>query len=208
MRPSPIAEVAWPAQSSRKRGSDNASRLEGRRNRVSLDGGPGWREWLLGEVEAVGHVVGRLVAGVDRGQAKGLLAELHQAGVRVLRVRDVRSLCVRAQDQACDSRPIGELRPVRPFLDHGRRNVVVPTTPIVPGDEDNGIRPESTLDDGIELLRRPFLAGLDRLDRMLAQSLWTVEPGHGWQFAGRGIRRELLGCDIVLAALQRRDVSL
>src|ERR1700687_1914631 len=81
MRPSPIAEVAWPAHSNRKRGSDKASRLEGRRNGVSLDGGPGGGEWLLGEVEAVGHIVGRLVAGVDRGQTEGLLAKLHQADV-------------------------------------------------------------------------------------------------------------------------------
>src|ERR1700674_1346168 len=56
------------------------------RKRQPLDGGAGRREGLLVEIEAVGHVIRRLVARIDRRQAKGLLAELHQADVRVLGV--------------------------------------------------------------------------------------------------------------------------
>src|SRR3989442_10553583 len=144
MRPSPIAEVAWPAQSNRKRGSDKAPRREGRRNAVSLDGGPRWREWLLGEVEAIGHVVSCLIASVDRGQAECLLAELHQAQVRVLRVRDVRSVCVGAQDQATDSRPIRELGSVLPLLDEWRGDVGGPNPPPLPRGEDEGVLPQAT----------------------------------------------------------------
>src|SRR6266550_2724873 len=43
-----------------------------------------WRERLLLEIEAIGHVVGGLVACVDRRQTEGLLAELDQAHVGVL----------------------------------------------------------------------------------------------------------------------------
>jgi len=50
------------------------------------DGGAGRRERLLAEIEAVGHVIGGLVARIDRRQAERLLAELHQADMRVLGV--------------------------------------------------------------------------------------------------------------------------
>src|SRR5205823_15124761 len=50
------------------------------------DGGSGRRERLLREVEAIGHVVGGLVARVDRRQAECLLAKLDEADVGVLGV--------------------------------------------------------------------------------------------------------------------------
>src|SRR5947209_6035241 len=47
-----------------------------------LGAGRGWRrQRLLAEIEAVRHIVGRLVPSVDRGQAEGGLAELDQADV-------------------------------------------------------------------------------------------------------------------------------
>src|SRR5205823_1342876 len=47
-----------------------------------------WRrsEWLLCEVEAVGHVVGRPVASTERLETKRRLAEPDQADVRMLDV--------------------------------------------------------------------------------------------------------------------------
>src|SRR3989442_2278781 len=53
---------------------------------LTSDRGLRWRERLLREVEAVGHAVGGLVVRVDRRQAEGLLAELHEAHMGVLRV--------------------------------------------------------------------------------------------------------------------------
>lgn len=121
---------------------------------------------LLFEVETVGHIVRGLVAGVDRPQAKRVLAEFHEAHVGVLGMRDVPALCIRAEDQAPHARPVAELGAVLPLLDQRRGDVVVPATPVVPRDEDDGVGPQPTLDDRVDLVGRPFLPGLDRLDRV------------------------------------------
>src|SRR5438067_6151592 len=113
-----------------------------------------------------------------------------------------------AQHETSDTRSISKLRAVGPFLHQRRRDVVVPATPIVPGDEDDGVRPEATLDHGIHLVCGPFLAGLDRLDRVLAQAGRAVDPGHRRQLAGRGIFGEAIGGDVVLAAFERGDVAV
>src|ERR1700674_1921606 len=43
---------------------------------------------------------------------------------------------------------------------------------------------------------------------MFAQPGWSIEPRDGWKFSGGGVGRKLRRFDIVLAALQRRDVAL
>src|SRR6202035_2655098 len=113
-----------------------------------------------------------------------------------------------AQHQTADPRPVGERRSVCPFLDERRGDVVVPTAPVVPGDEDHGVGPEPTLDDRIDLLRGPVLAILDRLDGMLTHPGWSVEPGNGGKLSSRGIGCELRRLAVVLTSLQRRDVAL
>src|SRR5437867_11058953 len=113
-----------------------------------------------------------------------------------------------AHHETSDTRSIAKLRAVGPFLDHWWSDVVVPATPIVPGDEDDGVRPEATLDHGIHLVGGPFLAGLDRLDGVLAQAGRSVDPGHRRQLAGGGIFGEAIRGDVVLAAFQGRDVTV
>src|SRR5436190_18821811 len=120
----------------------------------------------------------------------------------MLGVRDVGGFRVWAQHQASNARSVAELRAVFPFLDQRRLDVVVPATPVIPRDEDDGAGPQPTLDDGIDLLRRPFLAGPDGLDGVLAQSFGTVEPGDRRQVAGGCVPSELFRGDVVLAALQ------
>jgi len=63
---------------------------------------------LLGEIEAVGHRVRTSVALVQRRQVESLLAEAHQADMRVQLVRDVPGLRIRAQHQARNARTIAE----------------------------------------------------------------------------------------------------
>src|SRR5437762_2462175 len=126
----------------------------------------------------------------------------------MLGVRDVSGFRVWAQYQASNTRSVAELRTVCPFLDQRRLDVVVPATPVIPRDEDDGAGPQATLDDGIDLVRRPFLAGPDGLDGVLAQSFGTVEPGGGRQVAGGCVPGELLRGDVLLAALQSAAVSV
>src|SRR5205823_15076367 len=112
-------------------------------------------------------------------------------------MRDVAGSGVRAEDQAADARSVPELRAVGPFLDQWWSDVVVPATPFVPGDEDDSVRPEATLDHGIHLVCGPFLAGLDRLGRVLAQPGRSVDPGDRGPLAGGGIFGEAIGGDVV-----------
>src|SRR5205814_10206700 len=99
---------------------------------------------------------------------------------------------IRAQDQARDPRSIPELRAVGPFLDQRWLDMVEPAASVAPADEDDRVAPQAALDDGIHLVGSPFLAGLDRFDRMSAQPLRPVAPGDRRQFAGRGIPRKAL----------------
>src|SRR2546427_1913 len=79
---------------------------------------------------------------------------------------------------------------------------------VVPGDEDDGVGPQPALDDRIDLVRRPFLAGLDRFDRVLAEAGGSVDPGNGGELAGGRGGGEFVGGRVVLAALERGDISL
>src|SRR5947208_2821583 len=115
---------------------------------------------------------------------------------------------IRAQDQARDPRSIPELRAVGPFLDQRWLDMVEPAAPVVPGDEDDRVAPQTALDDGIYLVGSPFLAGLDRFDRMFAQPLGPVDPGDRRQFAGRGILRKAVRAHIVFAAFEGRNVTV
>src|SRR5256884_6617627 len=106
---------------------------------------------------------------------------------------------IRAQDQARDPRSIPELRAVGPFLDQRWLDMVEPAAPVVPGDEDDRVAPQTALDDGIHLVGGPFLAGLDRFDRMVAQPLRPADPGYRRQFAGHSILRTSVRATILFA---------
>ena len=63
---------------------------------------------MLGKIEAVGHSVRTAVALVQGWQVKGLLAEAHQADMRVQLVLDVLGFCIGAQHQARNARAVAE----------------------------------------------------------------------------------------------------
>src|SRR5438128_11373538 len=109
-----------------------------------------------------------------------------------------------AQHETSDTRSIPELGSVGPFLHQRRRDVVVPATPIVPGNEDDAVRPEATLDHGIHLVGCPSLASLDGFDRVLAQAGRSVDPGHSGQLAGFGTFRAATARAPRLGAIERR----
>src|SRR5215472_566401 len=66
------------------------------------------RQWALREIEAIGHRARTAVALVQGGQVESLLAEAHQADMRVQFVRDVPSFRIGAQHQARNARTVAE----------------------------------------------------------------------------------------------------
>src|SRR6266550_7095234 len=103
----------------------------------------------------------------------------------MLRLRDMGLARIRAQDKAGHASAETELRAIGPLLDLGRGHVVPPPAPVVPGDEDRNLWPESRGDDGQDLARGPRTALGDvsraggalgrRVGGMLAQRLVRVE---------------------------------
>src|SRR6516162_4113650 len=96
-------------------------------------------------------------------------------------------LGVRAEYQATDARAVAKLRAVGPFLDLRWVDVIVPATPIVPGDKNRCQRPETALHDGVYLINGPLHAVSDVTNRriralirwigwMLAESLRRIHP--------------------------------
>src|SRR5271157_1345263 len=110
----------------------------GRRNYGARHRG---RQRRFAVIEAVGHAVRRRVSLVERRQTKEVLAELREADVRVLDLRDVPSFSIRTEHQAWHTASIAKLGAVSPQLHFGRVDMVIPAAPVVPRNEDGGRRP-------------------------------------------------------------------
>src|SRR5215471_12948149 len=155
---------------------------------------PRRRQRALRKIEAVGHRVRTSVALVQGGQVENLLAEAHQADMRVQLVRDVPGFCIRAQHQARNARAIAEWVTVEfrvrvrralrmgavPSFDDGRIDMIEPAAPIVPGDEDSRLVPQPTGDDRVDLLDRPTHPVGDVLPGVLAEigPAVAIDPGY------------------------------
>src|SRR5487761_861966 len=99
-------------------------------------GESGWRrQGCLGQIETVGHPVGRRAAGVQCGQAERSFTEFDQAHVRVERLGDIALACIRAQHQATNAPPVSELGAICPLLDLSGGHVIPPAAPVIPRDE-------------------------------------------------------------------------
>src|SRR5581483_1046019 len=181
-----------------------------------LDSGRRWQGCLL-EVEAVGHVVGGGVAGVERGDAEGDFAEFDDADVGVKGLRD--SLFGKGTDhETWHTRTIAELTPgvgwprgrsaALPGVLLRRVDVVVPAAPIVPSDENGGLRPVLALRDQRDPACRPFHPLFDRGRRVFTEfdrMTGSVEPGNIRQGAGGNVGIELCGEADVRTAFERGD---
>src|SRR5260370_39730639 len=99
---------------------------------------------------------------------------------------------------------MADFRPVRPFFSFWRSNVIVPAAPIIPGDEDRGLRPQTALDDSVHLAHAPLHTVGDVPDRrirpfilrdgrMLAELARRVDPRNGRKLSAGGIRSALSG---------------
>ena len=161
---------------------------------------PRRQQRLLGEIEAVGHGIRTAVALVQRRQVEDLLAEAHQADMRVQLVRDVPGFCIGAQHQARNARTIAERVAVEfrvrvrralrmcavPRFDDGRIDMNEPAAPVIPGDEDRRLIPEPTGDDRIDLIDGPMRAVGNVLQGVLAEigPAVAIDPGYCRQLAG------------------------
>src|SRR5580700_2178700 len=102
-----------------------------------------------------------------------------------------------------------------PLVPRRRINMVVPTTPIIPGDEDHRGSPKPALAQVADTLGGPLASQLDGLlpgifpvGRMLGKLHWTarrVHPGHIRQFSRRHIRIESSPRQDVWATFQLFD---
>src|SRR2546427_11233162 len=142
---------------SRAAGMASASRgcginLRARLSRLRRLRNHGWgRSRRLAEVEAIHHIIRGRVPLVQRREAEVRFAEFHQAHVRVKDLRDVAVSRVGTQDDAPDPRTESKLaafvagtRVAVPYFCGRRLDVIVPSSPIVPGDEHRDVGPEST----------------------------------------------------------------
>src|SRR5215471_1507576 len=132
-------------------------------------------------------------------------------------------LRIRADDEATHPRPIGELSigigrafggaAVAPFVFLLRLHVVVPTAPIVPGDEQSAGRPLRAFGEVTDAVGGPLLAelhggftGIGTKGRVFALKAGRINPGHAWEVAGGGVGIELRPGDNVGTALERGNV--
>src|SRR5205807_4369059 len=125
----------------------------------------GWRRrGTLAEVEAIGHVIRAGVARIQGGEAEVHLAEFQQAYVRVEDFGDVAVSRVRAQRDASHARTVSKLASLvaemctvpLPYLRGWGLDVVVPSTPVVPGEKHRDVRPDSAPDDCADLVDGPL----------------------------------------------------
>ena len=105
----------------------------------------------LAELEDVVHKIRR--ANVGRSQARQrpiILDESYDAAELVLRVGDVAAFRIRRDDDEGNAKtePAETAR-------SGRRDVIVPSAPVIPNDQDCRAVPGGTLPDGIYELRHP-----------------------------------------------------
>src|SRR5262249_59682993 len=79
-----------------------------------------------------------------------------------------------------------------PLLDVRRRQMVEPSAPVVPGDEDDGPIPKASCNDRLDLMRGPQGA-VGHVLRWMLRERWLpfgVEPGNGGDNAGRRVMGE------------------
>jgi len=153
------------------------------------------RRWerLLRGVKTVGHIVHGLKPGLDQGDSEEGMNELDEADMGALGLRDVPGFRVGADNQAGDPRTVTKLLAIKfrvgvgevlghvavPFLNVVRHNVIEPSAPIIPGDEDNRPPPKAAVNNGLNLAHGPIAAVGDILSRMFAQGGFSfgVKPG-------------------------------
>src|SRR5438477_270864 len=102
------------------------------------------------------------------------------------RLGDVALACVGTDHQAADSTAVSKLRAVGPLFYPRWSDVTPPTAPVVPGDEDRNVRPQSGRDDRLHLAHSPLAAFADvagtrrplrrGVRRMFAQHIVCVAP--------------------------------
>src|SRR2546428_9133258 len=144
------SRAAGTAAASRGRGMNLRARLSRLHLRPLRNHGRG-RGRRLAEVEASRHVIRGVVPLVQRREAEVHFAEFHEAHVRVKDLRCVPVARVGTQDDAPDPRTESKLaafvagtRVAVPYFCGRRLDVIVPSSPIVPGDEHRDVGPEST----------------------------------------------------------------
>src|SRR5262249_41171711 len=96
----------------------------------------------------------------------------------------------------------------RPGFHHWRLDVIIPPTPIIPGDKDRRLVPQGTSANSLDLLDRPVHPICDVLWGMLAPRglLGGVEPGHRREMALARILGKLLGVAAARVPLPCPDV--
>src|SRR5207302_11387615 len=102
------------------------------------------------------------------------------------RLGDVALACVGTDHQAADSTAVSKLRAVGPLFYPRWSDVIPPTAPIVPCDEDRNVRPQSGRDDRLDLAHSPLAAFADvagtrsrlrrGLRRLLVHRIVRVDP--------------------------------
>src|SRR5579859_5742431 len=113
----------------------------------------GWRIEYLAEVETVGEIVERI--GVGKSQSRYIKVFLDELQDAAKIVRNLRNMFRFGQRRHHDERHAESVdvarSPTAAIVDDlGRCHVVVPASPIVPDDDDRGVRPVSTTCNGID----------------------------------------------------------
>src|SRR6266849_892977 len=123
--------------------------------------------------------------------------------MRMQRLRDVTLPRIRTQDQTADPRPIPKLRPLiirhgtskLPSLNVRRVHMIIPSTPVIPSNENRNLRPQSPLHHRVNLvdspphtLRHIAHRALSRIRRMLVKLARRVNPRDTRQLPRTSIR--------------------
>ncbi len=106
-------------------------------------------QWRLVEVETVREVVGGGIRISERRQTVNLFNELQDAAKIMRDVRDVTRLCERRHHDQWHAKTVL----IR--VNDRRRDVVVPPSPVVPRNKDDGIGPIGAVANGIDNRRHP-----------------------------------------------------
>src|SRR5215469_17976721 len=99
------------------------------------------RLWRLREIEAIAQVVGSAVGIVETRHAEVLFGEMKNAAELVLDVRHVAVPRIGRDDEQRHAEAQTHL------VELWRGNVIVPTAPIIPGDEDGRAAPKRARTD-------------------------------------------------------------
>ena len=105
----------------------------------------------LGEVKAIGEIVCRCIAITQRRQPIGLFNKFENATEIMVCVRDIsRSRVGRDDDQRHAEAVYVTATPLCAVRENlGGRNVIIPAAPIIPRDENRGVRPILAVADGV-----------------------------------------------------------